>query len=280
MDVDIEHKEYEIRKEINIENIDVDISRLETSLRESSTKAKKLFMNIKKLKSCHEYSYTGISDEDLDYIIDRMQSMNQNYRLKIQELSKLFSIIRKYMESTKHTNYKKDIYKANIKNVLDLLKTNITTIKNYESNKSDIKTQSIGHLYNYQIDQIHQLKKDIQQDYENDKDCKEIRQVRTLIEQYYQVICEKLDYYTKELRKTNETSKDYSEILNKVYEYRLLYKRLILYIKHYKIINKEKIIMCQDGSGNLTHLYKYLDKLEKCLEYRIQNIYNFIETAK
>jgi len=276
MDIDIEHKEHYINKEINIENMDIDISNLEVKMKESSMKAKKLFTNIQKLKSCCEYSYTGISDEELNYIISRIEDMNKNYKLKTEELTQLFCIIRKYMENIRQTGHKKEIYKKNIKNVLQLLKQNINTIQNYKVKK---ESQSIGHLFNYQIDHIRQLKKDIQNDYETDKNCKEIRQVKKLIEQYYQVICERLDYYTNELRNTNDKSKDYSSILNKVYEYKLLYKRLILYIKHYKIINKETMTACENKNANLEDLYQFLKGLEQCLKLRNDHIYTFIRTS-
>lgn len=276
MDIDIEHKEHITNKEINITNIDIDIRNLETSMRESSIKARKLFMNIKNLKACSEYSYTGISDTELDYIIEQMSNMNQKHRLKTEELTKTFSIIRRYMKNTEETSYKKDVYKANIKNILELLKKNVTHIQNYKIEEGN----DIGHLYNYQIDHMRQLKQDIQRDYSNNKDCKEIRHVRILIEKYYKVICERIDYYTNELKRTNEKSSDHSDIMNKIYEYRLLYKRLILYIKHYKIINKEKLIICENKSENLDHLYQFLDKLEKCLKYKIDHIYNFIQNAK
>lgn len=276
MDIDIEHKEHIIKKELNIENIDIDIQRLEVNLKESSTKARELFTKIRKLKSCCKYSYTGISDNELDYIIEHLKKVRNDYRMTREELTKMCSVIRKYLENIKKTSYKKDVYKANIKNILELLKKNVTSIHKYKSESSE----SIGHLYNYQMDHIYQLKKDLQQDYENDKNCKEIRQVKTLIEKYYQVICEKLDYYTKELKKTGEHSTDHSKLLNKVYEYRLLYKRLILYIKHYKIVNKEKIVMCDDKSANLKDLYTFTEKTEEYLDYRIRHIYSFIQNAK
>lgn len=275
MDIDIEFKEHEIRNDINIEDIEIDLVNLEESMKISSMKAKKLFTNIKQLKSCCEYSYTGIEDEELDYIIQRLSEINSNYSLKVDELRRLFDIIRKYMHNIQKTTHKKEIYKANIKNVLDLMKENVNDIKTFEPEEVEI-----GHLYNYEIDQIRELKKEIQRDYQNDINCKEVRQVRKLIEKYYKVICERLDYYTNELRKTNDKSKDYSNILNKVYEYRLLYKKLILYIKHYKIVNKECIIACESKGANLTHLYDFLDKLERCLRERIEYTYKFIENAK
>ena len=270
--------EYENNEKLNKNNkhLEIKIKELEEKLYKSSIKAQNLFENLQKLQNDIKYSYIGISKEELDYVINNLSNIRNKYKMKTQELSKLFIIISKYISNIKNTETKKTVYKSNIENIMNILKKKTNIIKNYEIKDK----RKVGHLYNYQLDYISNLKGQINKDIGEIKKCKEMKRIREIIEEYYRVICIRIDYYTKQLHQLNTNSPDYTEIFNKLSEYRLLYQKLLLYIKHYKIIYKEQIMSCQNVEGNLTHIYEFLERIELCIEYRTNKIYEFIINSK
>lgn len=256
--------------ETNIQKLQ--LNDLEQRIVENHEKSKQLFENISKLQDCYDVTYTKLTKEELAFLQNKMSSFKD---CRNEELEQLCALIRKYLESIVEIEDNKTIHKQNIQHMLNTMYEKVKEICEF----NDEHEQTIGNLYVTQLDEMDVLRKKLKGDIELDC-CKEIRKVKKLIMQYYNVITQQLDKYANLLSTMNKNSKNYSYVMNKIYEYRLLYKRLMLYIKHYKVINKESIIACENSEANITHLFRYLEDVESYLQIRINAIAHFLMTAK
>ena len=156
---------------------------LDYMVRENSIKAQNLFERLQKLQECEEYSYTNISQDEIETIVRNIKKVKENHKLNNDEVIQTCSTIHKYLDSINETNMNKDVYKKNIEHTIELLHQKVNDICNTDMSKE----KKVGQLYNYQLDHMRQIKKDIQDDYNNNC-CDDITQIKNIIKEYYQRI--------------------------------------------------------------------------------------------
>jgi len=271
-EVDIKRKETFISETVESNSINLD--QLEQNINENSLRSKKLFENLKALQECHENTYTNLTKTEVEHVIENIEQLKVDNQAQSDTLHELCDIIRKYLTNIKEIHTDKVLYKQNMQHILHLMYEKVKMICNFDFDESEI-----GALYKYQMDHVHEIRKSIEID-QNDTCCDDIKNVKKIVSQYYQLICNELDKYTKELSTLRKGSKNYSVVLDKINEFQQLYRRLILYIKQYKTINREKVVACENKEANLEHLYAYLDNVETYMSVRVKSIYNFINNAK
>jgi hypothetical protein len=259
-----------------IEHNSSSLDALEQNVTDNSKKSKELFKNLQRMQECYESTYTNLTKEEVQKVVDTIDNLELNNAKTSAELVELCEIIRKYLTNIKEVHSDKTVYKQNIQSVLNLMYDKVKAICGFEFDE-DVQ---IGSLYTYQLDHINQIQESLRREAEEKNCCDDIKKVKRIVTEYYSVICKELSRYTEELKSMNRNSKDYSGVLNKVYEYQLLYKRLLLYIKQYKTINREQVISCEHKDATAKDLEEYLDSVEKYLTHRVTHIYKFLMDAK
>lgn len=243
------------------------LEKLEKNIKDNSENSKKLFERLKRLQDCYKYTISNLTKKETQRVAENIKKND------VSKTEEICDTLLKYLKNIQDIPKTKEDSQNNIKHVVSLMKDKVDEIV-----KTEPEDEPIGSLHTFQLEHIAKLKDSLDRDMRNDC-CNEIQRVKDIVTSYYERICIELEKYTEEIKKLNKNSKNYTKVLNKIYEYRSLYKRLVLYIKHYKMVNREEIIACEK-KGNMTDVEKYLDEVEKYLKYRISIVHKFIQSVK
>ena len=245
------------------------LAELTSVIKENNHLAKDLFQSIIDAQACVTHTYNSLTQKDLLYIRDSIEPAptpfdpNRTYHL-----GHMCGLLSKYLTNIDGMKLTKGVYKEKI---MDMVRKMFVHVEHIATYKYDIglTPKKQNGMYHVHLEDITELRELMQVEYSS-RSCKDIKEIDKSVRQYHKLILDKLDEYTELIQTRTVDSPDFTKIIYQIRVYRILYHKLLLFVKHYRQIRKELLITCGEDEKNRKYLVNCLSNMEDVL--RIEEV--------
>jgi hypothetical protein len=244
------------------DDLDASLSGLSSIIQKNNQLAKDIFKKIVSAQECVEHMYTTMTQKEMLFIRDNIDPSPTPFDPdRSYHLGHMCSVLSKYINNINLMKKTKISYKKGITDMINKMYMQIEHIVN----EGQVGYKPIGDgMYQIQLDDITELKRSISDEY-SPESCKGIRYIYDTMKRYHSIITDKLDTYTTLIKTKTIDSPDFTKVLYQIRVYRILYIKLLLFVKHYKHVRKELMITCGEDEKNKRYLLQCLTNMETVL---------------
>lgn len=258
-------------------NLKSAITELSSIVRKNNHLAKDIFKSVLEVQGCMENTYNSLTQRELVTLHEFIEPNPTPFDPSRQyHLGSMCSTLSKYLENIDVMKETKGGYKKEIMDLVRRMYIQVEHIVNQDQDNdlnriqkpksgSDTGSGTGMGMHHIQLDDIVQLRKSISEEYSSSS-CRGIKEINRAIKQYYKIIMDKLDTYIKLIKTKTINSPDFTKIIYQIRVYRILYHRLLLFVKHYKRIRKELLITCGEDEKNRRYLVQCLSNMENVMK--------------